>query len=374
MSRRGFAFDRSVCARTAESMRPVFNLFCVKISLAVASLLTCASVMAGDADVLTSAQQNIENSAIKFTQPSTPKQDSTASVKSPYSALVAMAIKRKNGEDSDSDYAEVAANYCGVAKLGDANAQYALGWMYANGRGVPVSEEIAAHLFTMAAEQGHILAKKSLTKIALVKIPSASDETTLPTCLLPEPSAPIVIGVANEASQVTASGVVQGEQKAISDKTAALFYSQNRILKLVNKLAPRYEIDVNLAMTFIAVESGFNVQATSPKNAQGLMQLIPETAKRFGVKDSYKAEDNIKGGLAYLQWLLAYFKGDVQLVAAAYNAGERAVEKYKGVPPYAETQIYVKKIANLYNNSTHPYQIDLVKTSPIISFPNKRTM
>lgn len=351
-------------------MRPVFNLFWVKISLAVAGLLACASVMASDADVLTGAQQNIENSAIKFTQastPGTPRQDSTASVKSPYSALVALAIKRKNGEDSDSDYAEVAANYCGAAKLGDANAQYALGWMYANGRGVPVSEEIAAHLFTMAAEQGHILAKKSLTKIS-----SVQTELSLPACLLHEPSAPITIGVVTEAAQGAA---VQGEQQnAISDKTAALFYSQERILKLVSKLAPRYEIDVNLAMTFIAVESGFNVQATSPKNAQGLMQLIPETAKRFGVKDAYKAEDNIKGGLAYLQWLLAYFKGDVQLVAAAYNAGERAVEKYKGVPPYAETQMYVKKIANLYNNSTHPYQIDLVKTSPNISFPNKRTM
>ena len=66
-------------------------------------------------------------------------------------------------------------------------------------------------------------------------------------------------------------------------------------------------------MAFIAVESGFNVQATSPKNAQGLMQLIPETAQRFGVKDAYKAEDNIKGGLAYLRWLLAYYEGDVEL-------------------------------------------------------------
>jgi soluble lytic murein transglycosylase-like protein len=104
------------------------------------------------------------------------------------------------------------------------------------------------------------------------------------------------------------------------------------------------------------------------------MQLIPETAKRFGVKDAYKAEDNIKGGLAYLQWLLAYFKGDVQLVAAAYNAGEATVEKYNGVPPYIETQMYVRKIASLYNNTTHPYQINLIKTSPILNGINKRSM
>jgi soluble lytic murein transglycosylase-like protein len=129
-----------------------------------------------------------------------------------------------------------------------------------------------------------------------------------------------------------------------------------------------------LVMAFIAVESGFNVQATSVKNAQGLMQLIPETAQRFGVKDAYKAEDNIKGGLAYLRWLLAYYEGNVELVAAAYNAGEGAVDKYKGVPPYAETRIYVKKIAKLYNNATHPYQDNLVKKSAVQNFPNKKTM
>lgn len=324
-------------------------------------MITCASVMADDTETSVGTQQNTENSASSSTTPAIDKQDAKTSLRNPNSMLVAMAFKFRNSEGTPRDYAEVAANYCRAAKSGDADAQYALGWMYANGRGVTQDEKIAAQLFTMAAEQGHALAQESLTKIS-----SPAPQTPLLACLLPDPPAP----VASSSDAETA----QNERNAISDKTAALFYSQGHILKLVNKLAPRYNIDTNLAMAFIAVESGFNVQATSPKNAQGLMQLIPETAKRFGVKDTYKAEDNIKGGLAYLRWLLAYFKGDVQLVAAAYNAGEAAVEKYKGVPPYAETQQYVKKIAKLYNNLTHPYQDNLVKTSPLLNSANRRTM
>jgi soluble lytic murein transglycosylase-like protein len=342
-------------------MKLNFNLLHIKPLFVLVGLIACSSVMADGVETAVSVQQNIENSTIEPTKATVDNKDTKGSLKNPNSMLVAMAFKFKNTEGSPRNYEEVAANYCRAAKFGDADAQYALGWMYANGRGVRLNEKIAAQLFTMAAEQGHALAKESLAKI-----PNVSPESTLLPCLLPDPPASVASGFAD--------GTAQNERKAISDKTAALFYSQNRILKLVNKLAPRYEIDANLAMAFIAVESGFNAQATSPKNAQGLMQLIPETAKRFGVKDAYKAEDNIKGGLAYLQWLLAYFKGDVRLVAAAYNAGEATVVKYKGVPPYAETQMYVKKIASLYNNTTHPYQVNLVKTSPILNLPNKRTM
>jgi soluble lytic murein transglycosylase-like protein len=103
------------------------------------------------------------------------------------------------------------------------------------------------------------------------------------------------------------------------------------------------------------VESGFNQRALSPKNAQGLMQLIPETAQRFRVKNAFDPEQNIRGGLAYLQWLLALFQGDVRLVVAAYNAGERAVERYRGIPPYRETQSYVQKVTSLYRKTTHPF-------------------
>jgi TPR repeat protein len=333
----------------------------IKYLLLMVSIAASGSVMASDTETAMSSQQNTEVLAASSTKATLNPQGSKWPLKNPNSLLVAMAFKFKNIEGSPQNYAEVVASYCGAAKSGDAAAQYALGWMYANGRGVSINKSIALQLYSLAAEQGHLGAKESLDTIT-----DTLPRSNLPACLLPDPPAPIVSGFTTESAQ--------NEQNAISDKTAALFYSQNRILKLVNQLAPRYEIDANLAMAFIAVESGFDVQATSPKNAQGLMQLIPETAKRFGVKDAYKAEDNIKGGLAYLQWLLAYFKGDVQLVAAAYNAGEGTVEKYKGVPPYTETQMYVKKIANLYNNTTHPYKVNLVKTSPILNLPNKRTM
>jgi TPR repeat protein len=342
-------------------MKFSLNLLDIKPLLLMVSLATSASAMANDAETPVSSQQNTETLTASPTKVTFNSQGPKWALKNPNSLLVAMAFKFSNSEGSPQNYAEVVASYCSAAKSGDADAQYALGWMYFNGRGVSIDKGIALQLYSLAAEQGHIGAKESLDAIT-----DTSLKSNLPACMLPDPPAPIVSGLTTESGQ--------NERKAISDKTAALFYSQNRILKLVNKLAPRYEIDANLAMAFIAVESGFDVQATSPKNAQGLMQLIPETAKRFGVKDAYKAEENIKGGLAYLQWLLAYFKGDVQLVAAAYNAGEATVEKYKGVPPYSETQMYVKKIASLYNNTTHPYKVNLVKTSPILNLPNKRTM
>jgi soluble lytic murein transglycosylase-like protein len=282
-------------------------------------------------------------------------------LQNPNAALVAMAFKFNRVDGSPNSYAEVVAGYCKKAKTGDADALFALAWMYENGRGVTANKNIAAQLYNKAAEQGHSSAQQSLARFTDVQ-----PATNPLTCLLPDPP---VVKASIEDANTNAN-----EQKAISDKTAALFYSQRSVFKLVNKLAPKYKIDANLAMAFIAVESNFNALATSPKNAQGLMQLIPETAERFGVKDAYKAEDNIKGGLAYLRWLLAYYKGDVELVAAAYNAGEGTVDKYKGVPPYPETRLYVKKIASLYNNLTHPYQDDFVKGSRVDSFSKKKVM
>lgn len=318
-----------------------FNLnpLCSKPLIILAGLMVCASSMSSEA--------NIEVNAQEVKKP----------LKNPNAMLVEMAFKFKNTAGSANGYAQAAASYCHAARDGDSDAQYALGWMYANGKGVSIDQSVAAQLYAMAAEQNHARAIESIATVANTVPPSK-----LPACLLPDPPKMVVANSKNT------------DQKTISDQTAALFYSQSRILKLVDKLAPRYLIDTNLAMAFIAVESGFNVQATSPKNAQGLMQLIPETAERFGVKNAYKAEDNIKGGLAYLQWLLAYFKGDVELVAAAYNSGERAVDKYKGVPPYAETQMYVKKIIGLYNKSSHPYRDDLVKASTMLDLVKKRSI
>lgn len=112
--------------------------------------------------------------------------------------------------------------------------------------------------------------------------------------------------------------------------------------------ANRYGIDHNLIKSVIAVESCYNVSALSPKSAQGLMQLIPATAERFGINDPSDSAQNIRGGARYLAWLIARFKGDVSKALAGYNAGEGAVDKYDGIPPYRETQNYVVNVLGLY--------------------------
>ncbi len=99
-----------------------------------------------------------------------------------------------------------------------------------------------------------------------------------------------------------------------------------------------------LVLAIISVESSGRTEAVSSKGAQGLMQLMPDTAKRFGVTDSLSAAANIKGGVSYLHWLLNEFDGDAVMAIAGYNAGENAVKKHEGVPPYAETRDYVPKV------------------------------
>jgi len=105
-----------------------------------------------------------------------------------------------------------------------------------------------------------------------------------------------------------------------------------------------YGLSQSLLLAVISVESAGKTQAISHKGAQGLMQLIPATAKRFGVSDVFDARQNIRGGAAYLDWLLKQFGEDVLLALAGYNAGEGAVQQYKGVPPYTETRDYVVKV------------------------------
>ena len=127
------------------------------------------------------------------------------------------------------------------------------------------------------------------------------------------------------------------------------------IERLVQQLAPQFNVNPKLALAIIAVESNYNTVALSNKNAMGLMQLIPDTARRFGVRNAFDPQQNIRGGMAYLRWLLAYYQGDVKLVAAAYNAGEGNVDKHRGVPPFAETQDYVRRVVDRFGSAPHPF-------------------
>ncbi len=112
--------------------------------------------------------------------------------------------------------------------------------------------------------------------------------------------------------------------------------------------AKRRNVSIPLLIAVIAVESNGQKTARSPKGAGGLMQLMPATATRFGVSDRYQPSQNIRGGAHYLDWLLRRYNGDAVLALAGYNAGEGAVDRHKGVPPYAETRDYVAKVAGAY--------------------------
>ena len=253
-------------------------------------------------------------------------------------AQTELAVKYEHAEGVPKDFDKANALYCKAAKQGYAEAQFKLGWVYANGRGVPRDDGVAAVLLQMAASQGHEYAAKLLPYML------KHEDVQLPACLLPDP--PVL--TATEDAEVFPG-------------------APQKIQQLVRELAPKYAVDFRLALAVISVESDFNVTAVSHKKAQGLMQLIPETAERFGVKRVFLPAENIKGGLAYLRWLLAFFQGDVRLVLAAYNAGERAVEKYRGVPPYAETRHYVNKIMGIYKKAKHPYDPRIVDPSPVVA-------
>lgn len=118
---------------------------------------------------------------------------------------------------------------------------------------------------------------------------------------------------------------------------------------IIAQAARQYSIDRELIQAVIAVESCFNQRAVSPAGAQGLMQLMPATADRFGVSDSFNAKQNILAGSRYLQWLLKRFNGNLRYAVAGYNAGEGRIDQYGGIPPFKETQNYVKHVIAIYS-------------------------
>lgn len=253
-------------------------------------------------------------------------------------ALLAEARSYEHGEGVKRDPLRAVRLYCEGARRGDAEAQYSLGWMYANGRGVSRDDGTAAYFFRLAARQGHSQAERMLGQVG-------DPPRREPDCMVrrQEPAG------LEEVDFLTA-------------RTPA----ERKVMDLVHRLAPEYGVHPRLALAVIRAESNFNPGAVSGRNAQGLMQLIPETSARFNVMKPFDPEQNIRGGLSYLRWLLAYFKGDVALVAAAYNAGEGTVNRFRGIPPFTETRGYVRRIRTLFARDAHPYDQRVTAPSPEI--------
>ena len=248
--------------------------------------------------------------------------------------LTAQAVRLDHGTGVPTDFNRAAELYCRAARIGYAPAQYYLGWMYVNGRGLARDKAAAAALFALAAKQGHSQAQNMLSLTGGVK-------GILPACMRDE---------------VVESGLFNSPER-------------RSVVKIVKRLAPKFNVKPLLALAIISAESNFDPNAISAKNAQGLMQLIPDTAARFNIRNSFDPTENIRGGLTYLRWLLAYYQGDVALVAAGYNAGEKVVDRYRGVPPYPETRNYVKRVLQIVKQNQHPY--DASVTSPSPGFANR---
>ena len=127
--------------------------------------------------------------------------------------------------------------------------------------------------------------------------------------------------------------------------------SAAEIDRYINEAAARHHVDPNLVRALVKVESNFNPRAVSRKGAMGLMQLMPETARMYDVRNPFDAAQNVDAGVRHLKGLLENFSGDVSLSLAAYNAGQGAVERNRGIPPYTETRNYVKRITTLMGSS-----------------------
>ena len=229
-------------------------------------------------------------------------------------SLVQLGLRYEHAEGVPRDYARAIDLYCRAVELGNARAAYSLAVMRLNGRGAPQSDGKAVSWLRVAAAGQH---EHSMRLLAVLRAPAEPDETLCAS---------------------TSAG--SGPTKPL--RVPAY------IAVRVNRLAPAYGLDEKLVTAIIAVESDFQASAVSPKNARGLMQLIPETSARFGVRDAFDPDQNLRGGMSYVRFLLGLFNGDVTLMLAAYNAGENAVLRHAGVPPYPETRQYVTKIRQYY--------------------------
>lgn len=261
----------------------------------------------------------------------------------PVAQQVEWGQRFEHGEGVGRNAGRALTLYCAAAGRGSVDAQYRLGWMYAMGRGVARDDALAAAWFRQAAAKGDPQAQQMLKAIGKVAVKTAS-------CRAP-------------AAQLQSVAYRPSTPRPLDLDTP----ERRQIVAWVNELAPQYQLDPALVLAVITAESNFRADAQSTASAMGLMQLIQATADRFGVQNVWDPQQNLRGGMAYLRWLLAFFQGDVQLALAGYNAGENAVERYRGIPPYPETQAYVARITQAYGKTTHPPVAAVVAPSPLVA-------
>jgi hypothetical protein len=275
--------------------------------------------------------------------------------------LVDQGVRWEHAEGVNRDLSAAHEAYCRAARSGSADGLLRLGWLYANGRGVTRDDALAHGLFRRAAELGSDLGGRLADAITAV-------EPRLPACLTaqippapdrpsPPPAGPAGAPGSLAVTPLPSPSAVNPSPSAQSLPTTAGTpgAAWRPLIGPALRLAAEFRLDPRLVLALVRAESNFDPQARSMRQAQGLMQLVPETAERFAVRDALDPLENLRGGMSYLRWLLSYFRGDVVLALAGYNAGEGAVDRHRGVPPYPETLAYVQRIRALYPFDRHPF-------------------
>ena len=233
-------------------------------------------------------------------------------------AALEQGLAAERGVGLRQNYALAIQLYCDAATMGSSEGFFRIGRMLAQGSPRLRNPSLANAYLALAARLGH-------REASMLHDPSVANGRIDEICTNTDEQAGMLV--------FDLDGYIAG-----------LAAPKRKLAALIRKRAPHYGVDARMALGIALAESNLDANAVSPKNAQGVMQLIPETQERFGVQKPFDAEQNIKGGLAYLKWLQNRFGGDLMLVAAAYNSGEGTVERYGDVPPFPETQQYVRRV------------------------------
>ncbi len=194
-------------------------------------------------------------------------------------------------------------------------------------------------------EEGRLAQRQRAIENATVNLKTLFEQGGLD----PKIVTPAMVEDILNGKEVITDGAKRLQQAANANIEPSKSRNVNAYNSIISSVAQKYNLDPALMKAVMHTESNFNPNARSPKNAQGLMQMIPATAKRFGVQNAYDPAQNIEGGAKYMRWLLDRYNGNIPKTLAAYNAGEGAVDKAGGIPPFPETQDYVKKVLGRYN-------------------------